>query len=306
MRNNAFSENEYEPQVIQSDCVDWLTALSPPQKIALTFLDPPFNQGKQYQSHDDRMDKDVYWNWMRKVCELTREHTTEGGAIYFMQREKNTEQVLCVLRESGWDFQNLILWKKLTSAVPSTIRFGKTYQIVVFATNGKKPAVFNRLRIDPPLPTGYKPRNHGVFVTDIWDDIRELTSGYFAGSEPLRDRNGDRIHKQQSPNALLLRIVLSSTLPGMLVFDPFAGTGTTAVVARQLKRHSLVIEKDASNHHLICERLDEWRDPDNISKFYPHYVHTANLAHLWGQDESRPNTRDVAESSSPRITASPT
>src|SRR3989338_3229794 len=99
-----------------------------------------------------------------------------GGAIYFMQREKNTEYVL----------QNLIIWKKKTSAVPCSNKFGKHYQIIAFATKGKNPRVFNRLRINPPLPPAYKyEREDGMYVTDVWDDIRELTSGYFAGDEEI-------------------------------------------------------------------------------------------------------------------------
>jgi DNA modification methylase len=85
----------------------------------------------------------------------------------------------------------------------------------------------------PPLPPNYKSTENGVYVTDIWDDIRELTSGYFAGDEAIRLENGERFHKQQSPIALLLRIILSSTQIGDTVFDPFAGTGTTLVTAYQ-------------------------------------------------------------------------
>ena len=85
----------------------------------LTFLDPPFNQGKDYRQHDDSMTDSDYWGWMSEVCKLTLHQSSLGAAMYFMQREKNTEQVLTVLRESGWHFQNLIVWKKMTSAVPS-------------------------------------------------------------------------------------------------------------------------------------------------------------------------------------------
>ena len=135
-----------------------------------------------------------------------------------MQREKNTEFVLQCFRETGWTFQNLIVWKKKTSAVPGINRYGKHYQIIAFATKGKTPRVFNRLRIDPPLPADYKhARENGMYVTDVWDDIRELTSGYFAGDEALRDANGNRLHKQQTPIQLLLRIILSSTNPGDVV-----------------------------------------------------------------------------------------
>ena len=111
-------------------------------------------------------------------------------------------------------------------------KFGKQYQILAFATKGPKPRTFNKLRIDYPLLAEYKyEREKGLFVTDVWDDIKELTSGCFAGEEALRDRDGKRLHEQQSPVALLLRIILSSTNVEDTVLDPMAGTGPTLVSA---------------------------------------------------------------------------
>lgn len=250
--------------------------------LDLTFLDPPFNQAKEYASHDDDMPEGEYWSWMRDVCSAVHRQTSQGGAIYFMQREKNSEQVLRCLREAGWTLQNLIIWKKLTSAVPMSRRFGKHYQIIAYATKGTRARVFHRLRIDPPLPANYRQkRENGLYVTDIWDDIRELTSGYFAGDEALRDADGLRFHKQQAPIALLLRIILSSSLPGDTVFDPFAGTGTTLVVARQLQRRGLGGEIDPENAACIRERLREVRPADEISRFRDDYRFTENLDTIW-------------------------
>lgn len=250
--------------------------------VDLTFLDPPFNQDKYYASHDDRMPNEEYWNWMERIAGKIYHLTSPGGAIYFMQREKNAEQVLLCLRASGWTFQNLIIWKKLTSAVPGQIRYGKQYQVIAFATKGKRPGVFNRLRINPPLlPHQRYERDNGVYVTDIWDDIRELTSGYFAGDEPLRDRNGERFHKQQSPIQLLLRIILSSSMPGDLVLDPFAGTGTTSIVAEQFGRDSISIELDQINVEAIKKRMHDLREADDISEFTTDYKYTENLKDIW-------------------------
>ena len=227
------------------------------------------------------MGEQDYWDWMKSICSLIYEHSSLGAAMYFMQREKNSEHVLRILRETGWQYQNLIAWRKMTSAVPSQIRFGKAYQIIAFATKGIRPRVFHRLRINPPLPVGYKPRETGLFVTDIWDDIRELTSGYFAGDEALRDQEGGRMHKQQSPVALLLRMILSSTRPGDCVFDPFSGTGTTLSVATQLKRYAIGIEKDEHNYNCIVNRIEEVRKADLIEQFRKTYVHTPELNEIW-------------------------
>ena len=274
-------------KTLEGDCLSLLTPAAFAQagiteKVHLTFLDPPFNQGKDYDYFDDDIPHERYWHWMAEVCARVRDLTANGGAIYFMQREKNTEAVLRCLRETGWTLQNLIIWTKRTSAVPNSWRFGKQYQIIAFATKGRKPRVFHRLRIDLPIRPEYKyEREDGVFVTDVWDDIRELTSGYFAGDEALRLTNGERFHKQQSPVALLLRIILSSTNPGDLVLDPFAGTGTTLVVAEQLGRPSVGIEIDPKNVEMIHWRLQEKREADSILPLRHYYRFTPNLDEIW-------------------------
>lgn len=273
-------------QVINDDCLKVLLELT--DKIDLTFLDPPFNQRKDYAAHNDDLPENEYWEMMREICEQIFEKTSDGGAIYFMQREKNSEQVLRVLRETGWTFQNLIIWKKMTSAVPGQMRYGKAFQTIVFATKGKRPRVFNRLRINPPLLKHHKyERENGMFVTDVWDDIRELTSGYFAGDEAIKKENGERFHKQQSPIALLLRIILSSSKVGDLVLDPFAGTGTTAVVAKQLNRNSISIEIDKTNSENIENRIANLRTAGDIEKFYKDYIFTEDLENIWGKEVSK-------------------
>jgi len=270
-------------RVFQTDVNDFLASEAFAEcELDLTFLDPPFNQAKDYASHDDDMPEAEYWEWMQQVCRAIYRQTSAGGAIYVMQREKNSEQVLRCLREAGWTLQNLIIWKKLTSAVPMSRRFCKQYQIIASAPNARRARVFHRLRIYPPLPANFKhKRANGMFVTDIWDDIRELTAGYFAGDEALRDGDGARFHKQQAPIALLLRIILSSTQVGDTVFDPFAGTGTTLVVAQQLGRQGLGVEIDPDNADCIRERLHDIRAADDIGRFREDYRFTENLDEIW-------------------------
>jgi site-specific DNA-methyltransferase (adenine-specific) len=147
--------NKPYAKVLEGDCLAYLDDSSV-KNIHLTYFDPPYLQGKNYRHFDDNESEEKYWTWVKEILSKTYNVTVEGGAIYFMQREKNSEQVLKMLRETNWTFQNLIIWKKKTSAVPSNIRFSKQYQIIVFATKGKKPRVFNKLRIDYPLSPNHK------------------------------------------------------------------------------------------------------------------------------------------------------
>ena len=268
-------------KIICGNCLESLNHLD--KNIDMTFLDPPFNQQKEYSLHNDNMPEAEYWDMMKSVCKKVYYITNKGGCIYFMQREKNAEFVLKVLRETGWKFQNMIIWRKKTSAVPVAGKYGKQYQILVYATKGEKAKTFNRLRINPELPASYKQqRENGIYVTDVWDDIRELTSGYFAGEEAIRTEKQERFHKQQTSLALLLRLILTSTRPNDTVLDPFAGTGTTLVTATQLHRNSIAIEIDPINVECIEKRIKEIRDADSIHKYYRDYICTENIAEIWG------------------------
>jgi DNA modification methylase len=140
--------------ILEGNCLDLIPFLE--EKVDLTFLDPPFNQIKEYKYFNDNLSEKEYWDFIYNAVEKIFNKTSEGGSIYFMQREKNTEQVLKALRETGWTLQNLIIWKKKTSAVPCSNKFGKHYQVIAFASKGAKLRVFNKLRITPPLPPNIK------------------------------------------------------------------------------------------------------------------------------------------------------
>jgi DNA modification methylase len=102
--------NNYK--IIQGDCIKLLSNKKFSQEVDLTFLDPPFNQDKEYNLWNDKLPENEYWRLMKDVCKGVYETTSRGGALYFMQREKNAEFVLQCLRETGWSLQNFIIWKK--------------------------------------------------------------------------------------------------------------------------------------------------------------------------------------------------
>jgi modification methylase len=75
------------------------------------------------------------------------------------------------------------------------------------------------------------------------------------GDERLKDDDGRKVHPTQKPEALLARIILSSSNPGDVVLDPFFGTGTTGAVARKLGRHFVGIERDSTYAAAARERI---------------------------------------------------
>jgi site-specific DNA-methyltransferase (adenine-specific)/modification methylase len=66
-----------------------------------------------------------------------------------------------------------------------------------------------------------------------------------------------KFHSTQKPEALLHRIILATTNKGDAIFDPFLGTGTTAVVAKKLGRKYFGIERDKKYFKAASERVNK-------------------------------------------------
>jgi site-specific DNA-methyltransferase (adenine-specific) len=82
--------------------------------------------------------------------------------------------------------------------------------------------------------------------SNFWDDI---SIPYWSMAE-----NTD--HPTQKPEKLIAKLILASSDPGGIVFDPFAGSGTSAVVAKKLGRRFLCIEREGVYCALAQKRLE--------------------------------------------------
>ncbi len=76
------------------------------------------------------------------------------------------------------------------------------------------------------------------------------------GKERLKNEAGLKAHATQKPEALLYRVIQSSSNPGDIVLDPFFGSGTTGAVAKKLHRHWIGIEQEEIYIKVAQERLN--------------------------------------------------
>jgi modification methylase len=83
-----------------------------------------------------------------------------------------------------------------------------------------------------------------------------------SGHERLKDAGGQKAHSTQKPEALLHRVLLSSTKEGDVVLDPFFGSGTTGAVARRLGRHFIGIEREEKYASIARARIADIRAAD--------------------------------------------
>lgn len=87
----------------------------------------------------------------------------------------------------------------------------------------------------------------GVPLQDVWTDI-----------DPVNSQAAERLgYPTQKPEALLERIVASSSNEGDVVLDPFCGCGTTIVAAEKLKRRWIGIDITHLAINLIRNRLHD-------------------------------------------------
>jgi len=89
------------------------------------------------------------------------------------------------------------------------------------------------------------------------------------GDERLKDENGRKVHPTQKPEALLARVLLSSSNPGDVVLDPFFGSGTTGAVAKMLGRNFIGLERDPTYAKAARKRIDAVVPLDDVSVAAP-------------------------------------
>ena len=78
-------------------------------------------------------------------------------------------------------------------------------------------------------------------------------------------------HPTQKPEKLLTKIILASSGEGNIVFDPFAGVGTTGVVAKKLKRNFVMVEID-EEYCLYAEKRLQMAEKDTTIQGYSNGV----------------------------------
>jgi len=155
----------------------------------------------------------------------------------------------------GYWILNDVIWKK-NNPMPNFrgTRFTNAHETLIWASKNKKSKyTFNYQSL--------KCLNDDLQMRSDW------TLPICNGSERVK-KNGKKVHSTQKPESLLLRILLASTNKNDFVFDPFLGTGTTAVVAKKLGRNYFGIEKEKKYFNTAKQRLEK------TIKIEDHYLDT--------------------------------
>ena len=241
----------------------------PNKTFDLVFADPPYNLqiGKKLTRPDDSKVNGVndkwdqfesfndYDNFCKEWLTECKRVLSDNGSIWVIGSYHNIFRIGYHIQNIGYWILNDIIWKK-NNPMPNFrgTRFTNAHETLIWASKNKKSKyTFNYQSL--------KCLNDDLQMRSDW------TLPICNGSERIK-KNGKKVHSTQKPESLLLRILLASTNKNDFVFDPFLGTGTTAVVAKKLGRNYFGIEREKKYFNTAKQRLEK------TIKIEDHYLDT--------------------------------
>ncbi len=255
--------NKYLNKIISGDCLEVLENI-PDNSVDVTFADPPFNLKKKYNSYYDEHEVGEYLSWCSDWLKEMVRITKPTGSIFVHNIPKWLVYFGSSLNESAL-FRHWIAWDAMGSPLGRTL-LPNHYGILYYVKSENYKFFDIRMSHKRCRKCGYilqdyggkKAQMHpfGPLVSDVWTDIHRIRH------KKRRDE-----HPCQLPIHLLERLLLMSTEEGDIVLDPFIGTGTTAVAAKNLGRNFIGIDIDPK-YVDITERKLEASNPTKINGCY--------------------------------------
>jgi len=223
--------------------------------VDVAFLDPPFNLGKTYGADGKAGDllSDVeYQGYISGVLGEVIRTLKPGGALYLYHIPK-WAMVFAGQLNGALNFRHWIAVSMKNGFVRGHGLYPAHYALLYF-TKGA-PAVANRPKIEPATCPhcdeytkdygGYTSHIvNGVNLSDVWDDL-----------SPVRHSKYKNRVANELPMKLASRVMAISGKSGSVLLDPFAGTGTSVLAARNKKMKFIAIDRELSNCQLIAERI---------------------------------------------------
>jgi site-specific DNA-methyltransferase (adenine-specific) len=229
--------------IFHGDTISTLSKYIPTDSVDLIFLDPPYNIGKQFSNFHDKWESEAeYLNWSYQWLDQCIRILKPNGTIYLMTSTQAMPYFDIYLRKK-LTILSRIIWHYDSSGVQATKYFGSMYEPILHCVKNKNNYIFNSDNIKIAAKTGAQRK--------LIDYRKSVPTPYSAEKVPgnawyfprVRYRMAEyENHPSQKPESLLERIILASSHEGSLILDPFAGTFTTAAVAKRLGRKSISIE----------------------------------------------------------------
>ena len=227
---------QYQNKVIKGDVLDVMKKL-PDNSIHLAITSPPYNVGKDYDSHNDQMNYDDYLDWLNKVWAETKRVLVPGGRFCLNIAPTGIKEFLPVhhdfttqLRKLGMLFRTEIILYKQTMLKRTAWGSFKSPSNPHIVPSWEYVLIFS------------KDQNKLIGTEENADITKEEFMKFSDGMwyiPPERQRNG---HPAPFPEDLIYRLIKFYSFKGNTVLDMFGGTGTVAAVAKKNNRNFVHID----------------------------------------------------------------
>ena len=233
--------------------------LLPDGFVDLIIIDPPYNltknfNGKVSAARSDSSYHDYLESWFFDVCKKLK----PNGSLYMCGDWKCTsslqrviEKQLTVINRITWQREKgrgaKSNWKNGMEDIWYAVKNPADYYFDVEAVKMKR-------KVIAPYRVNGKPKDWEegedgnfrlTYPSNFWDDI----------SIPFWSMPENTDHPTQKPEKLYAKLILASSRPGDVIFDPFLGSGTASVVAKKLGRQYVGIELNEEYCMLAEKRL---------------------------------------------------
>jgi site-specific DNA-methyltransferase (adenine-specific) len=238
----------------------------------LLILDPPYNLNKAFNSISFKTSSiSEYAVWIDSFLSKLISKMKKTGSVYFCGDWFTSLSIGQVLQKY-FILQNRITWER-EKGRGSSKNWKNNSEDIWFCTISRK-FVFNpdQVKLNRKVIAPYKDSNgepkdwekklNGkyrlTYPSNIWTDI----------SVPFWSMPENTEHPTQKPEKLIAKLILASSNPGDIVFDPFLGSGTTSVVAKKLNRNFIGVEIDKKYACVAEKRLVKAKTDKKIQGYH--------------------------------------
>lgn len=217
------------------------------KSVDLLIVDPPYNMRKTFHGNGfNKMQDQEYQKYTEEWIEAVLPKLKDTASIYVCCDWESSLVIGNVLKRY-FILRNRITWQREKGRGAKT-NYKNGMEDIFFATVSDKytfnlKSIMQRRKVLAPYKENGKPKDwvetkDGKFrdtcPSNFWDDI----------SVPYWSMAENTAHPTQKPEKLIAKLMLASSNQGDLVLDPFAGSGTTGVVAKKLGRNFINVEQN--------------------------------------------------------------